>query len=161
MISRKNTPEKFWVDEGTEYGGTFQSFCKEKYNEVYSTMNETKVALAERFSYFKLYFNNTMAYNADGLHPPKAQRSNSLYGGLAILLFSCEKLVLANTKVQIKPIGVRPNFYMLSDNQNDSLKTFDCSLLTRRTSVPEPNHQYLQSNLKKESAEYNYIETIA
>ena len=23
MISRKNTPEKIWVDKGTEYGGTF------------------------------------------------------------------------------------------------------------------------------------------
>ena len=30
MISRKNTPEKLWVDEGTEYGGTFKKFCKEK-----------------------------------------------------------------------------------------------------------------------------------
>ena len=26
MISRKNTPEKLWVDKGTEYGGTFKKF---------------------------------------------------------------------------------------------------------------------------------------
>ena len=45
MISRKNTPEKLWVDKKTEYGG---KFCKEKDIEVYSTMNETKAALAER-----------------------------------------------------------------------------------------------------------------
>ena len=48
MISRKNTPEKLWVDKGTEYGGTFKKFCKEKNIEVYSTMSETKAAFAER-----------------------------------------------------------------------------------------------------------------
>ena len=48
MISRKNTPEKLWVDKGTEYGGTFKKFCKEKSIEVYSTMSETKAAFAER-----------------------------------------------------------------------------------------------------------------
>ena len=48
MISRKNTPEKLWVDKGTEYGGTFKKFCKEKDIEVYSKMSETKAAFAER-----------------------------------------------------------------------------------------------------------------
>ena len=48
MISRKNTPEKLWVDKGTEYGGTFEKFCKEKDIEFYSTMSETKAAFAER-----------------------------------------------------------------------------------------------------------------
>ena len=48
MISRKNTPEKLWVDKGTEYGGTFKKFCKEKDIVVYSTMSETKAAFAER-----------------------------------------------------------------------------------------------------------------
>ena len=49
MISRKNTPEKLWVDTGTGYGGTsFKKFCKEKSIEVYSTMSETKAAFAER-----------------------------------------------------------------------------------------------------------------
>ena len=37
-ISRKNTPEKLWVDKGTEHGGTFKKFCKEKDIEVYSTI---------------------------------------------------------------------------------------------------------------------------
>ena len=45
MISRKNTPEKFWVDKGTEY---VKNFRKEKDIEVYSTMSETKAAFAER-----------------------------------------------------------------------------------------------------------------
>ena len=48
MISRKNTPEKLWVDKGTEYGGTFKKLCKEKDIEVYSTMSETEAAFAER-----------------------------------------------------------------------------------------------------------------
>ena len=47
-ISQKNTPEKLWVDKGTEYGGIFKKFCKEKSIEVYSTMSETKAAFAER-----------------------------------------------------------------------------------------------------------------
>ena len=37
-----------WVDKGTEYGGIFKKFCKEKNNKVYSTMSETKAAFAER-----------------------------------------------------------------------------------------------------------------
>ena len=48
MISKKNTPDKLWVDKGTEYGGTFKKFCKENSIEVYSTMSETKAAFAER-----------------------------------------------------------------------------------------------------------------
>ena len=47
-ISRKNTPEYLWVDKGTEYGRTFNKFCKEKNIEVYSTMSETKAAFAEK-----------------------------------------------------------------------------------------------------------------
>ena len=85
----------------------------------------------------------------------------SLYGRLAIDLFTCEKLLLPNTKVRIKLIRARPNFYMLSDNPNVSLKIVDCSLFTRRILVAEPNHQYLQWNLEREPAQYNYMETIA
>ena len=55
MTSRKNTPEKLWVDKGTEYGEIFTKFCKEKDIEVFSTMSETKAAFAERNSVFKTY----------------------------------------------------------------------------------------------------------
>ena len=85
----------------------------------------------------------------------------SLYGRLAIDLFTCEKLLLPNTKVRIKLNRARPNFYMLSDNSNVSLKIVDCSLFTRRILVAELNHQYLQLNLEREPAQYNYMETIA
>ena len=39
MISRKNTPEKLWVDKETDYGANFKIFCKETDIEVYSTMS--------------------------------------------------------------------------------------------------------------------------
>ena len=47
-ISRIKTPEKVWVDKGTENGGSYKSFCKEKDIEVYSKMSETKAAFAFR-----------------------------------------------------------------------------------------------------------------
>ena len=62
---------------------------------------------------------------------PFTDRANSLgsgisfllYDRLAIDLFICEKLILPKTKVRIKLIRARPNFYMLSDNPNVSLKS--------------------------------------
>ena len=47
MISRQNTPEKFCIDKGTEYGETFKKSSKEKNIEIYSLMSEIKVAFAE------------------------------------------------------------------------------------------------------------------
>ena len=86
----------------------------------------------------------------------------SLYGRLAIDLFTCEKLLLPKTKVRNKLIRARPNSYMLTDNPNVTLKIVDCSLFTRRILVAEPNHQYLQWNLEREPlAHSNYMETIA
>ena len=85
----------------------------------------------------------------------------SLYGRLALDLLTCEKLLLANTKVRFKLIRARPNFYMLSDNPNVSLKIVDCSFFTRRFIVAELNHQNLQWNLVRETAHYNYMETVA
>ena len=79
----------------------------------------------------------------------------SLYGRLAIDLLTCEKLLLPKTKIRIKLIRARPNFYMLSDNPNVGLKIADCSLFTKRILVAEPNHQYLQWNLEREPAHYN------
>ena len=56
----------------------------------------------------------------------------SIYGRLAIDLFTCEKLILPKTKNRIKLIRARPNFHMLSDNPNVSLKIVDCSLFTKK-----------------------------
>ena len=85
----------------------------------------------------------------------------SLYGRLAIDLITCEKLLLPNFKVRIELIRARSNFYIISDNPNVSLKIVDCSLLTGRILVAEPNHQYLQWKLEREPAKYNYMETTA
>ena len=46
----------------------------------------------------------------------------SLYGRLDIELLTFEKFLLPKTNVRIKLIRARPNFYMLSDNSNVSLK---------------------------------------
>ena len=56
----------------------------------------------------------------------------SLFGRLAIDLFTCDKMLLPNTEVQTKFIGARPIFYMLSGNPNKSLKIIDCLLLTKK-----------------------------
>ena len=48
MITKKNRPKKFWVDQRTEFAGDFKKFCSADLIEIYSTMNETKAAFAER-----------------------------------------------------------------------------------------------------------------
>ena len=56
----------------------------------------------------------------------------SLYGRLAIDLFTCEKLIIPKTKIRIKLTRATPNFYMLSDKSSVSLKNVDCLLFSRR-----------------------------
>ena len=48
MITKKISPKKNWVDQGTEYAGNFKKFCSVEGIEFYSTMSETKAAFAER-----------------------------------------------------------------------------------------------------------------
>ena len=48
MITKKNRPEKVWVEQGTELAGEFKKFCSVEGIEIYSTMGETKAAFAER-----------------------------------------------------------------------------------------------------------------
>ena len=48
MITKSNRPKKIWVDKGIEFGGAFKKFCAVEGLQVYSTMNETKAAFAER-----------------------------------------------------------------------------------------------------------------
>ena len=45
MITKKNRPEKIWVDKRTEFAGAFEKFCTAEGIQVYSTMSETKVLL--------------------------------------------------------------------------------------------------------------------
>ena len=48
MITKKNRPNKFWVDKGTEVAGEFKKLCKAEGIKIYSIMSETKAAFAER-----------------------------------------------------------------------------------------------------------------
>ena len=68
------------------------------------------------------------------------KNGTNYYGKLAIDLFQCEKLLLPNTKVRLKLICARPNFYMISYNPHVSLKVLECSLFTRRVVVNEVYH---------------------
>ena len=85
----------------------------------------------------------------------------TLYGKLAIDLFQCEKLLLPNTKIRLKLIRARPNFYMISYNPHVSLRVLDCSLFTRRVVVNEVYHQTIKYQLTHQPACYNFMETIA
>ena len=48
MITKKNRPKKFWVDEETKFAGEFKIFCNAEGREIHSTMSETKAARPER-----------------------------------------------------------------------------------------------------------------
>ena len=48
MITKRNHSKKIWVDKGREFAGGFKKFCTAEGIQVYSTMNETKSAFAER-----------------------------------------------------------------------------------------------------------------
>ena len=69
--------------------------------------------------------------------------------------------MLPNTKVRLKLIRAKPNFYMISYNPHVSLKVLDCSLFTRRVFVNEVYHQTIKYQLTNQPACYNFMETIA
>ena len=48
IFTKKNRPKKIWVEHGTEFTGEFKKFCSAEGIEVYSTLTETKAAIAER-----------------------------------------------------------------------------------------------------------------
>ena len=48
--SKRRTPNKIWVDQGSEfYNNSFKDFLKINNIEMYSTYNEGKSVVAERF----------------------------------------------------------------------------------------------------------------
>ena len=50
IISEERKPNKIWVDQGSEfYNNSFKDFLKMNNIEMYSTYNEGKSAVAERF----------------------------------------------------------------------------------------------------------------
>ena len=63
MITKKHRPKKVLVDQETEFAGEFKKFCSTEGIEVYSTMNETKAAFAERTT--RSFKNNLNRYTED------------------------------------------------------------------------------------------------
>ena len=64
-----------------------------------------------------------------------------LYGKLGIDFFSTSELLYPNTKIRLRLIRARPNFYMISDNPNVSLGVVDCSFYTRRIALKDDYHK--------------------
>ena len=60
MLTKKNPPENFGVDKGTEFAGEFEKLCKADGIRIYSTMSDTMAAFAERTNGpWKKYFTVT------------------------------------------------------------------------------------------------------
>ena len=55
-----------------------------------------------------------------------------LYSKLGIDFFSTSELLYPNMKFKQRLIRARPDFYMINDSRNVSLRIVDCSVYTRR-----------------------------
>ena len=84
-----------------------------------------------------------------------------LYGKLVIDFRTASELLYPNTKVRIRQVRTRPNFYMISENPNVSLGFVDCSLYTRLLMLKEDYHKKRMSQLAYTPVEYKYMETLA
>ena len=84
-----------------------------------------------------------------------------LYENLGIDFFSTSELLYPNTKIRLRLIRARPNFYMISDNPNVSTGIVDCSLYTRRIALKDDYHKKRMDILAYAPVEYNYLETLA
>ena len=84
-----------------------------------------------------------------------------LYGKLGVDFFSTSELLYPNMKVSLRLIRARPNFYMISDNPNDSLGIADCSLYTSRIAVKNDHHKKRMDMLAYTPVEFNYLGTLA
>ena len=64
-------------------------------------------------------------------------------------------------KTRLRLIRARPNFYMLSDNPNVSLRIVDCSLYTCRTAFKDDYHKIRTDMPAYTPVQFNYLETLA
>ena len=84
-----------------------------------------------------------------------------LYGKVGIDFFSTSELLCPNTKIRLRLIRARPNFYMISDNPNVSLGIVDCSLYTRHIALKDDYHKNRLDMLAYAPVENNYLEILA
>ena len=84
-----------------------------------------------------------------------------LYGKLGVDFFTTSELLYPNMRISLRLIRTRPNFYMISDNPNDSLGIVDCSLYTRCIALKDDYHKKRMDMLVYIPVEFNYLETFA
>ena len=101
IISKERKPNKIWVDQGSEfYNKSFKDFLKINNIEMYSTYNERKSVVAERFiSTFKNKIFEHMA----------AILKNVYFDVLDDIVNQCNNTVHGTTKM--KPIDVTSGSY--------------------------------------------------
>ena len=84
-----------------------------------------------------------------------------LYGTLWVDFYYASELLYPNLKIRLRLIRARPNYYMLSDHRNVSLRIVNCSLYTRRIAL---KHDYFKKRMDMPAytpVEYNLLETLA
>ena len=84
-----------------------------------------------------------------------------LYVKLGVDFFSTSELLYPNMNVRLRLIRARANFYMISDNPNNSLGNVDCPLYTRRIALKDDYHKKRMDMLVYTPVEFNYLQTLA
>ena len=83
-----------------------------------------------------------------------------LYGKLGVDFFSTCELLYPNTKIRLRLIRARPNFHMIDDNPNVSLRIVACSLYTCLFALKDAYHKKRKDMLASTPVEFNYLETL-
>ena len=84
-----------------------------------------------------------------------------LYGKLGVYFFSTSQLLYPNMKIRMRLIRAKPNFYIISDNANVSLRIVDCSLYTRHIALKDDYHKKRIDMLAFTPVEFNYMHALA
>ena len=101
IISEGRKPNKIWVDQGSEfYNNSFKDFLKINSIEMYSTYNEGKSVVAERF--IRTLENKIFKYMT-------AASKNVYFDVLDSVVNKCNNTVYRS--IEMKPIDVTPDSY--------------------------------------------------
>ena len=109
LISEKRKPNKIWVDQGSKFcNNSFKGFLKINNIEMYSTCNEGKSVVAERFT--RTLKNNIFKH--------MTAISKNVYFDVLIDIVNKYNNTLHKT-IKMKPINVTSDFYAeYSENSN-------------------------------------------
>ena len=101
IISKGRKPNKIWVDQGSEfYNNSFKDFLKINNIEMYSTYNEGKSVVAERF--IRTLEKKIFKYMT-------AASKNVYFDVLDSVVNKCNNTVYRS--IEMKPIDVTPDSY--------------------------------------------------